>query len=232
AGPALTALGVTNALPDPRLELFSGATSVLNNNDWANATAVSSLGTQVGAFPFPASSRDAALVANAVGGSYTAFLASADAGAGVALAEIYDGSAVFSPTTPRLINVSARTEVGTEGNLLIAGFVVSGHAAKLVLIRGIGPALAQFRVLGALPDPRLTLFRDAAPIAANDNWHDAPNAVAIAETSTLVGAFSLAPDSADAALLLTLPPGSYTAQLAAAPGTNPGTGLVEVYDVP
>src|SRR5204863_8115345 len=117
AGPSLTPLGVTGALNDPRLGLFSGTTSVLANDNWAGDNQVAALARQLGAFPFSAStSRDAALAATTVSGSYTAQLASADASSGTALAEIYDGSSIFSATTPRLINVSARTEVGTGGN--------------------------------------------------------------------------------------------------------------------
>jgi hypothetical protein len=46
-----------------------------------------------------------------------------------------------------------------------------------------------------------------------------------------VGAFALATQSRDAALVATLPPGSYTAQVSGAGGTT-GVALVEVYEVP
>jgi hypothetical protein len=234
AGPSLTSLGVTGVLTDPRLGLFSGTTIVLANDDWAGDAQVAALARQLGAFPFSAStSRDAALAATAVNGSYTAQLASADASTGTALAEIYDGSATFGATTPRLINVSARSEVGTGGNILIAGFVIAGPAARMVLIRGIGPGLAAFGVPNTLADPQLALFRDGVPVASNDNWYEAPNAVAIATAGSQVGAFALTTHSRDAALLLSLPPGSYTAQISGAAANNAvGSALVEVYEVP
>jgi hypothetical protein len=101
AGPSLTALGVPGALNDPQLGLFSGATSVLANDNWAGDAQVAALARQLGAFPFSANtSRDAALAATAVGGSYTAQLASADASSGTALAEIYDASSVSVPIRP------------------------------------------------------------------------------------------------------------------------------------
>ena len=230
AGPSLAALGVSGALADPRLGLFSGTASILSNDNWSSDTRVATLATQVGAFPFSAGSRDAALAATAVGGSYTAQIASADATSGTALAEIYDASGTFGVTTPRLVNVSARTEISAT-NLLIAGFVIAGPAAHAVLIRGIGPTLAQFGIRTALADTQLALFRDGVLIASNDNWYDAPNAVAVATTATHVGAFSLVPTSHDAALLLSLPPGNYTAQVRGANGAVDGTGLVEVYEV-
>jgi len=232
AGPALSALGVSGPLADPRLGLFNGPISVLANDNWAGDAQVTALGNQVGAFPFGApSSRDAALAATAVGGSYTAQLATANATSGTALAEIYDGSQNFTAATPRLVNVSARTDVGTGANVLIAGFVIAGPAAKTVLVRGIGPALAGFAVNNALGDPQLALFRDGVLVATNDNWYDAVNAVAIVTAAGQVGAFSLPPGSRDSALLLSLPPGNYTAQVSGN-ATTAGSALVEVYDVP
>ena len=66
-------------------------------------------------------------------------------------------------------------------------------------------------------------------IAANDNWGGDPQITAVSKT---VGAFALTdPNSKDAALLVTLPPGVYTAQVSGADGGT-GVALVEVYDVP
>ena len=129
------------------------------------------------------------------------------------------------------MNVSARTEV-SRTNLLIAGFVITGAAAQPVLIRGIGPTLLQFGIRTAIADTQLTLFRNGVVIASNDNWYESPNAVAIATSGAQVGAFNLAPTSRDAALLLSLPPGNYTAQVGGANGPVDGTALVEVYAVP
>lgn len=233
AGPSLAALGVGGALADPQLALFDRGTEVARNENWSGDAQVASLATRLGAFPFSApGSRDAALVATAVAGSYTAQITSADGTTGTALAEIYDGSPAFSASTPRLLNVSARTEIG-GGNLLIAGFVVTGQAARTVLIRGIGPALAGFGVRNALPDPQLTLLRDGVLVATNEDWYDVANALALIAAATQVGAFALPPASRDAALLLSLPPGSYTVQVGAgAAGSSTGSALIEVYEVP
>ncbi len=234
AGPSLSSLGVSSPLTDPRLGLFSGTTTVLANDNWSGDAQVATLATQLGAFPFASvTSRDAALAATTVSGGYTAQVASGDSSSGTALAEIYDGSAVFTSTTPRLINVSARTEVGGSANILIAGFVIAGPAAKTVLIRGIGPSLANFGVNNALSDPQLAVFRDGVAVAGNDNWYDGANAVNVATAANQVGAFALPPTSHDAALLLSLPPGSYTAQVSGNPATTvSGSALVEVYEVP
>jgi hypothetical protein len=192
---------------------------------------VASLAAQVGAFPFAdRTSTDAALVVTSVGGSFTVHLAGADATGGTGLAEIYDGSPGFVASTPRLVNISARADVG-GGNALIAGFVIAGPASKTLLVRGIGPTLAQFGVAGALADPQVTISRGEAVIATNDNWYDAPNALRITTTAADVGAFALATTSRDAAILISLPPGSYTAQVSPAT-TGTGGALIEVYEVP
>jgi len=45
-----------------------------------------------------------------------------------------------------------------------------------------------------------------------------------------VGAFALTAGSADSAIVVTLPPGNYTAILSGIGGTT-GTGLAEVYEI-
>lgn len=237
AGPSLAAFGVGNPLADPRLALQAGASVLATNDNWSGDAQISALGASVGAFPFAsAASKDAALAALPVPGGYSLLLSSSDPAAdGTALGEIYDCTTAFTADTPRLINLSARFDTGGPYAPLTAGFVIVGPAARNVLIRGVGPALAQFGVTNALADPSLTVFREAsgasAAIALNDNWHDAPNAVALATTSVQVGAFALPPGSRDAALLLTLPPGNYSAQVTAPAGTT-GNALVEIYEVP
>ena len=231
AGPSLTPLGVTAALLDPRIALYSGQAQLLGNDNWGGDAIVASTATQLGAFPFTApTSRDAALTATAVSGNYTVQLSSVDGSAGTALAEIYDATPTFGVGTTRLINLSARTDIPAGSGTLIAGFVVSGSSARTVLVRAVGPALRTFGVTGALADPQLTLYRDSTVVAANDNWYDAPNALAISAAAAQVGAFRLPPASADAAVLITLPPGNYTAQ--ATGGGAAGNTLVEVYELP
>ena len=56
-----------------------------------------------------------------------AVIALPEIGARLALAEIYDASSgTFNRTAPRLVNVSARTQVGTGDSILIAGFAIGG----------------------------------------------------------------------------------------------------------
>ncbi len=87
-GPGLTALGVTNALADPTLELFSGATSIATNDDWSGAQ-VSTLSASVGAFALTAGSKDAVIVKTLPPGGYTV-QAKGKGGAGEVIFEVYE----------------------------------------------------------------------------------------------------------------------------------------------
>ena len=232
SGPALVPFGVTGALADPQLQIFSGSELLGTNDGWNGSPAIASAASSVGAFAWPiASSHDAALLENLPGGPYTAQVAGEASDSGVALAEVYDDTqpGARTPTTPRLVNISARVQVGTGGNILIAGFVIGGSTSKTVLIRASGPALIEFGVLGTLPDPMLQLYSGGTVVAASDGWGGNPQ---IASAAASVGAFAWSnPASNDSAILVTLPPGAYTAQVAGASGDS-GVALAEVYEVP
>jgi hypothetical protein len=232
SGPALSSLGVSGALPDPELQLFSGTNSLATNNGWAGSAQIASTAAAVGAFTWSsATSHDSALLVSPAAGAYTAQISGAASDTGVSLVEVYDATAAgsYTPTSPRLVNISARVQVGTGGNILIAGFVIGGSTARTVLVRASGPALVPFGVSGTLPDPRLQLYSGATLLASNSGWGGDAQ---VSSTASSVGAFGWAnATSADSALLLTLPPGAYTAQVAGASGDT-GVALVELYEVP
>lgn len=130
----------------------------------------------------------------------------------------------------KLVNISTRGPVQTGGGLMIAGFVIQGDQPKRVLVRAIGPTLgSRFGVPGSLPSVHLDLFKGATLLANADDWAEASNAGQIIEATRLVGAFQLATSSSDAAVLLTLTPGSYTVHVSGRDGAT-GVSLVEVYD--
>jgi len=95
----------------------------------------------------------------------------------------------------------------------------------------VGPALTPLGVPGALADPQITLFSGTTTVATNDNWSGASNAVDIAASAAAAGAFAFANGSKDAAIVATLPAGSYTASISGVANTT-GTALVEIYVVP
>jgi subtilisin family serine protease len=230
-GPSLGDFGVTGVLPDPRLQLFSGSTVLASNDNWFTPTpgtntgaAIAAASTGSGAFALRNESLDAAILTSLSPGSYTAQITGASA-TGIALGELYDTAPASGA---RLTNVSARAQVGTGSSILIAGFSISGNVSKRVLIRGVGPGLAPFGVAGLLGNPRLDLYTGSTLIQGSDDWGGTSD---LSAAFTAVGAFSLPVGSRDAALLVTLPPGTYTAQVSGVANTT-GVALVEIYELP
>ncbi|MEY2881684.1 MAG: hypothetical protein RLZZ15_4064 [Verrucomicrobiota bacterium] len=233
-GPSLAPLGVASPLADPRLEIFSGQTSVGSNDNWGGDPALANVFAGVGAFGFlNAASRDsAAYNAATVPAGYTIQVTGVGGATGPVIAELYDATpaSAFVATTPRLVNVSVLKTI-PAGSLLTAGFVISGSTAKTVLIRAIGPGLARppFNVRGAMADPKLDLLSGQTVLASNDNWGGDAQLTAV---GTAVGAFAITDaTSKDAMLLVTLAPGGYTTQATGVGGTG-GAAIVEVYEVP
>ena len=140
---------------------------------------------------------------------------------------------VYRLTLPgRMLNVSSRALTGTGANAHVAGFVVSGPKPRQLLIRAAGPTLGSFGLAGALADPSLVVYNSTGQsIATNDNWADNTNVADLRAATTGVGAFAFPENSRDAALLVTLDPGAYTAHVNA-PGAGTGVTLLEVYEVP
>ena len=138
------------------------------------------------------------------------------------------GRARFGVDAGRLLNLSVRAPVAPQ-ETLIAGFFVQGAGAKAYLVRGSGPALEAFGVGGFLADPRLDLYAGAVRIGGNDNWEEAPPGLSVADTAAAVGAFPFASGSRDAAIVLVLPPGPYSAHLRSGDATG-GVALFEAYD--
>jgi large repetitive protein len=232
-GPTLASFGVPGVLANPRLRLFKDQTLMLENDDWGQSSSSQQIidtAARLSAFPLATGSADAALIARLDPGLYTAQVTSDNAATGVALVEVYDTS-TSSNNAPKLISVSTRGYVGQGANALIVGVAVTGNAAKHVLIRGVGPGLAAYGVGGTLADPVLRLYKGNDVVALNDNWSDQPNANDIANAGAQAQAFSLPSGSKDAALLLYLAPGLYTAQVSGA-GDTTGVALVEAYEVP
>ena len=236
-GPTLAQFAVPGVLPDPLLEVHATVNSqdtiAASNDNWgtSDVAALRAAFVATGAFALSdAASRDAALL-YPVEGLRSIFVYDTAGRSGVTLAEVYDSGG----NSARLTSISARNFVGTGDNVLIAGFSISGNAPKRLLIRGVGPGLTGYGVPGVLADPKLDLYElrpDGSSVlfASNDNWGDGDMAV-LRAAFIAIQAFDL-PDAAsrDAALLLTLPAGTFTA-LVSGVGNTSGEALVEVYDL-
>ncbi len=252
-GPGLSSFGVSGTLVDPVLWLYDSANpaNLITEEDsgweeppsapvglWAGiadpSDATAADFTQVGAFGLAAESSDSAIKVALPVGNYTCEITPANlitgftTGTGVALAEIYDAD-TGSPTA-QLVNISTRAFVGTASEILVAGFVIEGSTSQTVLIRASGPALTPFGLVNPLADPQLQLFDGSLNLVASSfGWGGNSQ---IANAAAAVGAFSWTNSSSlDSAILITLPPGSYTAEISGQSGDT-GVALIEVYAVP
>jgi hypothetical protein len=102
---------------------------------------------------------------------------------------------------------------------------------ETLLIRAVGPSLGEFNVSGVLAVPALTVFNSSqAVIASNSGWGNSSTSPQIVAAESSVGAFPLAENTSDCALIITLPAGTYTAQVSSGDGTT-GVALAEVYEM-
>lgn len=221
-GPSLAQAGVSNPLADPTMTLvrMSDQSVVATNDNWTqapNADAMRSTGFA------PSDARESAILVTLQPGAYTAIVDGVNGATGVAVVAVYE---VDHPDVP-LINISTRGDVLTGNNVLIGGLVVTGDSPKTVVITATGPSLASAGVANALSNPTLTLVRssDQAVIAANDDWKTASNADAIR-------ASGFAPSNdAESAIMMTLPPGAYTAIVSGVGGAT-GIAVIGAFSTP
>jgi hypothetical protein len=211
------------------------------NTGWGGSATLTSAFSQVGAFPLSSTSADSAIVATLPPGIYTMRVSDAvnDSG-GLALAELYDAT-IDPAALTKIINLSSRGQVMAGNGVLVCGFIVSGTSPKPVLIRGVGPSLGNYGLTNLVADPVLNVYNSAGTLVATNNDWGTPVAVnstqvpataaTLASTATQVGAFPLTSGSKDAAVIITLAPGAYTAQVSGNGGST-GLGLVEVYAMP
>ena len=224
-GPGIGQFGVTSTLRDPVLILrAANGAEVTRNDNWPAAIGPSF--GRVGAFPLASGSADAAVLAELSPGSYTAQIESTDGTAGDTLVELYDAGA----EGPRLVNLSTRGTV-SPGAPLTLGLSVGAGAPRWFLLRGVGPGLTPFGITTALVDPQLIVFRDGTTVARNDDWSASHWTSELAAAAATVQAFALPENSTDAALIVQLPPGNYTFQIAGK-GAATGTVLGEAYELP
>jgi hypothetical protein len=227
-GPTLAGFGVSGVLLNPVLGLYNSSSALMSTNaGWGGGVALADAFVSAGTFALPINSVDTALFQSLAAGTfYSALISGANATTGIALAEIYD----VDPGTPatRLTSISARALSGTGSSVLIAGFIIEGNGTEVLLIRGIGPTLTQYGVSGVLASTQLTLFNGASQaIGTNAGWGGGS---VLATAFAQYGLFALPANSADSAMIVSLPPGLYTVQLSGTNNTS-GIGLIEVYEM-
>jgi len=236
-GPSLAAIaGLSGTMADPQFQAqpLGQSTIVAANDNWgtpvANQTQVLAADAATGAFALLAGSTDAATVAQLPSGSYT--IQVTGTGPGIALTEMFDmtPAATYTAASQRLVNISCNNQIAVGGSLT-AGFTVGGMTAKTILIRAMGPTLSSsYGVPGTMADPQVTVYDANNTILASNAGWGGDGQLATAASSVSAFAFANA-NSLDSAVLITLPPGSYTAVVSSASGGG-GTALVEAYEIP
>jgi hypothetical protein len=219
-GPSLADFGLV-PLADPTLQLYDETGAIIATNDnWMDTQEQDILDTGLA----PADPLESAILITLPPGSYTAIVQGSNINgpastSGTALVEIYDVSLTVAVG---LDNISTRGAVQRTADPMIAGFVIGNGDEDTVLLRAIGPSLNSFGLAG-LSDPRLDLFdADGNVLASNDNWQDTQAAD--------ISATGLAPTNPlEAAILVTLPRGVYTAVLSPVEGVSHGIALAELY---
>ncbi|MDD3179848.1 MAG: Ig-like domain-containing protein [Opitutaceae bacterium] len=213
-------LGIPSSLADPQLELYSGSTRIATNHS---------------------SLRDAAIDTVLEPGAYTALVSGFGGTTGNALVSVYDLDTLAPFSSQKVSAISTRGFVNGAGNELIAGFIINGTMSKKVLIQAVGPGLTDVDPdnpnwrRSLLGDPTLELVRMVGsawvPVRENDDWEKGNDPALVTDAAVRSGATPLISGSKDAAILIDLPPGTYTAIVR---GNNSTTGicLVQGYEVP
>jgi hypothetical protein len=187
---------------------------------------------------------EAAILITLPPGPYTAIVTGAGNSTGVALVEVFEADA---SVVSELSNISTRGFVQSGDNVMIGGLIIEGSSPATVLIRARGASMsgAPFFVPGTLANPFLQLFSGQEAIAQNDNWQDAPSCSGfVCGTAAQIAATGLDPCQSnpgqatsppscaqESAILITLPPGAYTAIVSGGVGSGTGVGLVEAFEM-
>jgi uncharacterized delta-60 repeat protein len=225
-GPSLAPFGIPDAVANPTLEIHDASANnatVATNDDWKN-TQVGGLITgdqsaEIASSGVPPSNDlESAIIADLAPGGYTAVVRGAGDTTGTGVVDAYDLSAA-SPA--RLANIATRGLIQPGDKLMIAGFIVQNGPVQAV-VRAIGPSLGAFGIGNALPDTTLQL-RDSngAIVRENDDWQT--------DQKQELESTGLQPtNDLEAALVETILPGQYTAQVRGKPEQT-GIGVVQIY---
>jgi hypothetical protein len=227
AGPSLANFGITNGLANPTLTLVRSSDQAVlgTNDDWQSQGAANVTTIQVSGFQ-PNHAQEPAIVATLAPGAYTAIVSGVGNTTGVGLVGVFE----MDRPDAAISNISTRGKVLTGNDVMIAGFIINGTTSKTVVVNVAGPSLVPFGIANALLNPTLTLVRssDQFVLGTNDNWQTQTNPGDVAA----IQATGFQPNnSAEPALIATLPPGAYTAIVSGVGGST-GVGLVGVFAAP
>jgi uncharacterized Zn-binding protein involved in type VI secretion len=226
-GPSLVPFGITDAVANPTLDIFDANNTKIASNDNWKTTQVGGIITSDqfaeinGSGLAPGNDLESAIIANLAPGSYTAVVRGANNSVGTGVVDAFDLS---TGSTARLANVATRGLIQPGDKLMIGGFIVQNGSVRVV-VSALGPSLAAFGINNALPDTTLQLRdQNGAIVRENDNW--------MSDQKTELEATGLQPtNNLEAALVQTIAPGQYTAQVRGKPEAT-GIGVVQVFFLP
>ncbi len=211
---------VPGRMTNPTLALYDGSdVQVGFNDDWGTApeperTQIENSGAK------PDDPQEPAILRTLAPGPYTVVVVGNNNTTGIAVVEAYD----LDQSVPcRLANVSGRSFVGTNDDVIIAGTIVKIPSAEVV-VRGMGPTLNGVPIQDRLVDPTLQVVNsNGVTIAQNDDWQS--------NQANEIYATGLQPGHPyEAAIRLVLPAGGSTIVLRGKNNTT-GIGLVEIYNL-
>jgi len=221
-GPSLSVGGVPLAgrLEDPTLEVYAFGRLIASNDNWRDnandAAEIQRWGLA------PTNDLESAIVFYpGTEQAWTAIVRGTNNSSGIGLVEFYD----VSGNNLRPVNISTRGLVQPGDNVMIGGFILAdGNAGAPIVVRALGPSLADSGIANPLPDPALELHDgNGAIVATNDDWRDSQEAD--------LNATGLAPENpAESAILAYLGTGSYTA-IVRGKANSTGIALLEVYEL-
>jgi hypothetical protein len=222
-GPSLVPFGIPDALSNPTLEIHDTNTLIAMNDDWRTTQTggiiAGDQSAEIGASGVaPGNDLESAIIANLSPGSYTAVVQGAGGGTGTGVVDAYDLNAA---SAARVANISTRGLIQPGDQLMIAGFIIQNGPVRVV-VSAIGPSLQAFGITNALPDTTLQLKdENGMTVMENDDW--------MTDQKAELEATGLQPtNDLEAAIVRTIPPGQYTAQVRGKPETT-GIGVVQVF---
>ena len=214
--------GIT-PLSNPKLQVWNiSRTSMLYENDnWGTNSNVSEINALGGSYP-PIESTDAAVLVTLAPGAYLVDVFGAAGNTGKALVAVNN---VDSTSSSQLINISTNGYAYTGAQKMSAGFIISGTENVKVYIKA---EKSQEAGITPLTNPKLQIWNISRTtmLYENDNWGTNAN---FSEIQALGGSYPPI-ESTDAAVLVTLAPGAYLADVFGAAG-NVGKALVAINKV-
>ena len=215
-GPSLP---IPGALADPVIEVHGSTGQLLATNDnWNDSLTRQQI---IDSGLAPANDLESALWGVIDPGAYTVVVRGRNNATGIGLFEVYD---LDRTADSKLANISTRGFIETGDNVMIGGTIIVGTNPARVLLRAIGPSLANFGVPNALGDPVLELHDgNGGVVATNDNWR-------ANQEAEIIGTGLPPSNDLESAIVRDLVPGNYTAIVR---GSNNSTGvaLVEAYEL-